>query len=192
MFCFTLVLHFTVILTKESSFAGRCQVFDCLKSFLDYRTCIDVLGNYERKADKMRPLYLSSFVIALLTSTIACTGGTKVSEGLLHPPETIVRQADGGKIFKLHKGDEIVIHLKGNRTTGYSWAIEEVDDNVLGLVNDVYIPDKPAITGSGGVWTVTFKAVSVGASPVRLKYWRPWEGESSVVERFEVTVRVGE
>ncbi len=159
---------------------------------MDYRTCIDVSGNYERKADKLRPLYLSTLIIALLTSTIACTGGTKVSEGLLPPPETIVRQADDGKVFKLRKGDEIVIHLKGNRTTGYSWAIEEVDDNVLELVNDVYIPDKPVLTGSGGVWTITFKAVSVGASPVRLKYWRPWEGESSVVERFEVTVRVGE
>ncbi|MEE9514677.1 MAG: protease inhibitor I42 family protein [Candidatus Brocadiales bacterium] len=131
-------------------------------------------------------------IIPLLTSTIACTGETKVSEGLLPPPETIIRQADGGKIFKLRKGDEIVIHLKGNRTTGYSWAIEEVDDNVLGLVNDVYIPDKPVMIGSGGVRTITFKAVLMGASPVRLKYWRPWEGESSVVERFEVTVQVGE
>ncbi|MCQ4574524.1 MAG: protease inhibitor I42 family protein [Candidatus Brocadiales bacterium] len=143
----------------------------------------------------MRPLHLIAsviIIIPLLTSTIACTGEAKKSEGVPAPSETLITQADGGKTFKVRKGGEITIRLKGNRTTGYSWAVEEADKNVLELIKDVYTPDQPVIPGSGGVRTLTFKAVSVDTVPVRLKYWRPWEGNSSAVKRFGVTIQVSE
>ena len=33
-------------------------------------------------------------------------------------------QADDNKSFSLHKGDELVIHLEENPTTGYRWEID--------------------------------------------------------------------
>jgi predicted secreted protein len=46
------------------------------------------------------------------------------------------------------------------------------------------------LPGSGGVHTFTFTAKHAGTSPLSLKAWRSWEGDSSVVARFSVTVQV--
>ena len=44
--------------------------------------------------------------------------------------------------------------------------------------------------GGGGTRSFTLKAEHPGIMQVRLKLWRDWEGESSIVERFTVTIRV--
>jgi len=44
--------------------------------------------------------------------------------------------------------------------------------------------------GSGGVhaWTVTAQAA--GRASLSFKYWRPWAGDTSVIDRFTVTLDV--
>ena len=44
--------------------------------------------------------------------------------------------------------------------------------------------------GSGGDVTFSFKAKARGTGDIALKHWRDWEGESSVVGRFRLHVKI--
>lgn len=140
----------------------------------------------------MRLLHLMILTIPLISSTTACTSDAKKSSEMNKPSDIVIGEADSGKSFQMGKGNEITVNLPSNPTTGYSWAIEKIDENVLALVNDVYTPDQPVIPGRGGIQTLTFKAIKTGTAPVELKYWRPWEGNTSIAKRFSVTVRVND
>ena len=140
---------------------------------------------------------------------------------------------DNGKSFQLNVGDEIVIHLKENPTTGFRWAIDQADDSILSLQGQHPTPSsggpaatagsptatpggQPVVTaggsnipagspttapgspvsrpgrpiGAGGTRTFTFIAKNAGTVDLQLKLWREWEGDSSIRERFEVTIDI--
>lgn len=102
---------------------------------------------------------------------------------------TIV-QEDKGKSFEVHLDDAIVIRLPENPTTGYRWAIDKVDEKLLELQESDFTPPSEPRLGAGGWRTLTFKAKSIGTSHIQLKHWREWEGDDSIIERFDVTIRI--
>jgi predicted secreted protein len=77
-----------------------------------------------------------------------------------------------------YAGQEIVIKLKSNPTTGYSWLLaDELDAKILEFKGSKYVPDAVAagIVGSGGQEVWTFMALAPGKDEISLKYVRPWE-----------------
>ncbi len=92
----------------------------------------------------------------------------------------------------MRRGETVALRLPGNPTTGYTWAVDEVDKKILELMDSSYSRSSPERIGSGGWRTLTFKAIAAGTTPVRLKYWRVWEGDTSVVKRFDITVQVND
>jgi inhibitor of cysteine peptidase len=106
--------------------------------------------------------------------------------------ELRLTHADDGQTRKIPKNDYLVIELEENPTTGYRWAIDVVDDDVLVLrSSELILPPDPMI-GGGGTRVFSFEAKAVGTTPIRLKKWREWEGDDSVIDRFGVTVSVTE
>jgi predicted secreted protein len=84
-----------------------------------------------------------------------------------------------------------VIHLKGQRSTGYTWVVDEVDDSIL-------IPDgEPQYAAPGNlrgaeeavVWK--FKSVGAGTTTLKLIYIRTFEKSQPPLKTFEVAVEVG-
>lgn len=97
--------------------------------------------------------------------------------------------ADNGKTINLQVGAAATLHLPENPSTGYRWAIDATDANVAEIKEEAYDPTSKAVGGGGEAqWLMEAKAP--GATTIKLKRWRQWEGESSVVERFELTLRV--
>jgi predicted secreted protein len=74
-------------------------------------------------------------------------------------------------------GDELVIELDANATTGYEWQIQTpTDDTVIELASSEYLaPDESAGMGAGGTQVFTFRATGVGTTDILIYYWRPWE-----------------
>lgn len=101
----------------------------------------------------------------------------------------ILTAADNGATIKLRVGGDAELRLPENATTGYRWTVDAIDGNLAELRDGEYLAGANAI-GSGGEaqWTVHAKAV--GTTIVKLKRWRHWEGERSVVERYEFTLQV--
>ena len=105
-------------------------------------------------------------------------------------PQLALTPADDGKSFEVDQGDVVVIGLDENPTTGYRWAVDRRDADILELQGSDFSPGTGAGIGGGGRRTLVFKARKAGTARVQLKLWRDWEGESSTTDRYAVTLRV--
>jgi len=86
---------------------------------------------------------------------------------------------DPGQTVTIGAGQEFVIALGSNPTTGYSWQ-ESHDQTMLELVEKIYKEEaKQGVVGAGGVEYFRFKAVKAGQTEITLVYQRPWEEEPS-------------
>ena len=107
-------------------------------------------------------------------------------------PTITLMRADSGKVVETRVGDTLVLHLDENPTTGYRWAMETRDEEVVALQSAVYVHGRSTGVASGGQRSLTFHAKKAGSVTLQLKLWRAWEGDASIVERFGVTLQVQE
>lgn len=100
----------------------------------------------------------------------------------------MLSSSDNGKTVELQVGSTIELRLPGNPSTGYEWAVD-ADPAFVEMGDGRYMPSSNGV-GSGGQLQWSIKAKAAGTTTIRLKHWRPWEGEPSVVERYEVTLAI--
>ena len=102
---------------------------------------------------------------------------------------SVLTAGDNGRTIELPVGGQVALHLPENATTGYRWAIDSADANFVDVKQGQYVSTSEAVGGGGEAqWLITAKAP--GETRIKLKRWRQWEGESSVVERYEFTLRI--
>jgi inhibitor of cysteine peptidase len=108
----------------------------------------------------------------------------------------VLTKQDKDKMLNVAVGESFVITLDENPTTGYVWAVEEQPESLV-LQSSDYVSDvhpnqlgAPMIVGAGGKRTFTFVAHKSGTTTLKLKHWRPWEGDASIVDTFSVPVVV--
>jgi inhibitor of cysteine peptidase len=101
-----------------------------------------------------------------------------------------VTTADNGATIEVQPGDEIVVRLEENPTTGYRWETDRVG-GPLEPAGDSYQMSTPGSIGGGGVHEFRFRATAPGTAHLALKNWRSWEGENSATRRFALDVRIG-
>ncbi len=99
-------------------------------------------------------------------------------------------RAEHGKSIEAQVGDLITVSLDENPTTGFRWALDKSDDDVVALTSSEYAVASGSRMGGGGQRVVTFEVRKTGVSAIQLKLWRAWEGDQSITQRFAVTLRV--
>ena len=102
----------------------------------------------------------------------------------------MLTQADNGRTIQAHTGDQIIISLDENPSTGFLWAIDKTDNSMLTQQSSDFTPMPGGALGSGGTRVFTFVAKNAGTVNLQLKYWRSFEGDSSIIRRFNVTIQV--
>jgi inhibitor of cysteine peptidase len=100
-----------------------------------------------------------------------------------------LEQSDDGRSIELPVGATLELRLPENPSTGYRWTVDQVDSTVLRVNEPRFVADGGAV-GRGGARVFSFSATKPGHSPLSLKLWREWEGDSSVTSRFGVTLTV--
>lgn len=100
----------------------------------------------------------------------------------------VVDEQQSGNRIDVRPGEVVTIRLKENPTTGYRWAIEQAGG--LQLEGDRHAGMGPA-PGAGGMRELNFRAQVPGDHVLRLKQWRDWQGDASVIGRFQLSVHVG-
>ncbi len=93
-------------------------------------------------------------------------------------------EVTGAETVEVGTGDEVVIRLPENATTGYVWSVGSVDDN-LTLTGADAIPAEP---GSRGERVFRVRAISAGSGDIVLRLGRVWE--PAPVDEITVTVAV--
>ena len=99
-------------------------------------------------------------------------------------------RADHRRTAEVRVGEQLAVQLPENPTTGFTWAIDETDRQRLMLDGSDYLPPELGFIGAKGWRTFRFTARRPGDMTLQLKYWRVWEGEGSVTDRFTVTLRI--
>lgn len=108
--------------------------------------------------------------VALLVAFALAAAGAGAAAGRI----IIVGSAKNGKSVTLRRGDQLVVSLKGNATTGYAWKVKSVAKSVLKRLSVTYVPDPNPnhLVGTGGVYKLRFKALVRGTTMLRLVYAR--------------------
>jgi len=103
----------------------------------------------------------------------------------------LVAKDSGGQV-QMKVGQNLVISLKDNPSTGYRWETVELDESILPLLTRDYKQRdaKPGMVGVGGTLTFGFKAIAAGQTSIKLIYARPLSGEDDIADTFAVAVEV--
>ena len=95
-----------------------------------------------------------------------------------------------GQEITLKQGQTLVLSIEGNPTTGYQWAVDELDESILAPAADPDYKSDSMLIGSGGTYTYKFNTVNLGETTLRLKYYRDFENDTPPVDFFEIHVTV--
>ena len=113
----------------------------------------------------------------------ACGGNADASRTLS------LSAKDSGKTVQVHPGDEIVVTLDSNASTGFRWVLTRAPDaQVVELLGSDYVTPESTLLGAGGQEVWRFRASGEGTSTLQLTYQRA-SGETAG-EPFEITVDV--
>ena len=113
--------------------------------------------------------------IVSLSVLTGCARQKGDSDQLSETPENI----------KTGPGEDFVITLASNPTTGYSWRISEPLPSMLELAGRQFkaAENTEDIAGAGGLEEWTLKSIGKGEATVTFEYVRPWEEDTPPIKR---------
>jgi inhibitor of cysteine peptidase len=98
-------------------------------------------------------------------------------------------EQDSGREISVQIGDEVLVDLEENPSTGYAWALTSMIPGALEFQNSSFSPGEGGI-GSGGRRSFVFRASAAGSTALELQLRRPWESGSPPEARFALVVHV--
>jgi inhibitor of cysteine peptidase len=105
----------------------------------------------------------------------------------------VLTRVDNNRTAAVRVGERIEARLPENPTTGFAWAIDETSSRRLALDGTDYTPPvESGFIGTRGQRTFRFTARQPGEVALKFKYWRVWEGDASIKERFAVTLQISD
>ena len=139
----------------------------------------------------LQRIVVSGALASVIVTVAACTlfQGTPKP-----PPEPVSVSADqSGTSVALASGQDLVVRLPSNPTTGYRWIYVEPKDAVLRVDGPSSYEAQSAggAAGAGGTEIWKLAPLKPGQQQLRFEYRRPWEQDvaPSRVATYTVTVK---
>jgi inhibitor of cysteine peptidase len=102
----------------------------------------------------------------------------------------VKKYSDPGTPITNAVGQEFLIALEANPTTGYQWQLSKPLEPALKLEETSYSPEEGQVVGSGGTQYWRFEGVAPGTATVTLNYLKPWEKDVAPAKTESFTVNV--
>ena len=92
--------------------------------------------------------------------------------------------------LELRAGQQFILRLPSNPTTGFRWLLRDAAPQVLqSLGPEVYTnPEDAGVVGSAGISTWRFQVAQAGEGRLLLTYERPWEVGVAPAQRFDCLI----
>ncbi len=120
--------------------------------------------------------------------------GDKEAKGdiKLPPGPATLTEAANGRTVAAAVGQVIMVRLRSNPSTGYSWAKPVLKGRSVVQSGKMKYAARPArgMVGAGGATATAFKAVRRGTTTITMGYRRPWEKGKAPARTFAVTIEV--
>lgn len=102
-------------------------------------------------------------------------------------------EKDDGKTVTVTEGQNLVVKLQSNPSTGYKWKVVSTD-RTFGYPSDERFLRNSDAVGSGGLQRFSWKTKSplnmVGEHTVKMEYKRSWETNASPAKTFSFKVKI--
>ena len=100
-------------------------------------------------------------------------------------------EPDSGGERSVAVGDDLVIRLIENRTTGYRWHLSAPGD-AFAVVDDTYQPAESGLPGAPGMRTVRLRAAHPGSHELTAASRRSWESGAGSGPRLRFLIHVSD
>jgi len=132
-------------------------------------------------------LFLTALAAVIILSACSHPQSVQVS-----PPEQLpIATSDNGTKVNAFDGQELVITLDSNPSTGYIWETKDLDPTMFLQVGETqFTSSNPNLVGSGGTQTLTIRTLKTGTATLTLVYHRPWETGVAPANTFSVELLV--
>jgi inhibitor of cysteine peptidase len=104
--------------------------------------------------------------------------------------EYTFEEKDSGSHVQVERGAKITIELKENPTTGYRWTIGGIDEALLAIKGDEFLPPDQKSPGTGGLRRFLFCAKAEGSTALTLINKRAWQRDDKAVNTFNLAIRI--
>jgi predicted secreted protein len=102
---------------------------------------------------------------------------------------SVVEVGEKGSELEVSVGDEVIVRLAENSTTGYRWSVGEVGAVLTVETSEVGVAASAA-PGAASERVIRFRAIKPGTARVSLVLARPWEHAQSPQDVFDFVVHV--
>jgi inhibitor of cysteine peptidase len=127
---------------------------------------------------KMSKLIFHCFLLITLILCTGCQSSNLITAG--KEPTDIIR---------INSGEEFMITLDSNPTTGYQWQMARpLDNRLLKFMGTEYLASQKGLIGAGGKEQWSFQAIEKGKACIYLEYVRPWEKDAEPAIKKEFTI----
>ena len=135
-------------------------------------------------------------IVLILVMAGACARGAEASKdvSVIVPVDEFAAAKNVAKTVEINPGEELVVILGSNPSTGYSWTetAQIGDGAVIAQTGHNYVaPGQTSepVVGAAGHERWTFDPLAAGTTKITMKYSRPWETVPAEWN-FELTVVV--
>ena len=133
---------------------------------------------------------LAVFLLAAIPAAYLVARDVTARAGRGESSDVHVGAQDSGSRIELQVGQHLVVELRANYSTGYSWEVVSSGEPVLRQEGSPAYKEDSHRPGAGGLVTYRFRAQQAGTASLELVYVRPWEKGVEPAERFSLTVTV--
>ena len=118
---------------------------------------------------------IKKILLGLLIMVAGCTTASSLS----------LSEIDNSRTINTTVGDEIIITLAGNASTGYSWQFTSSNGTLFKTLGEAYTPNKhpTGLIGVSGKFTYKIKTLKKGTFSIIARYYRPWENFDPIKDK---------
>ena len=136
-------------------------------------------------------LWLVVVLLALAALLAGCGASAKAGSA---SGDIVLDREDMGQKVVLQEGQNLVITLEANPSTGYRWDVADTADQVLAQAGEPEFQSgaegQADVVGASGIQILRFEAKERGKGTLTLVYHRPWETDVQPLETLTVEVEV--
>jgi inhibitor of cysteine peptidase len=144
----------------------------------------------------MRQRYVTKlwFAVILLAVAALVAGCGAAAKAGSASGDVVLDREDMGQKVVLLVGQNLVITLDANPSTGYRWDVTDAASQVLAQAGEPEFQSgaegQADVVGASGVQILRFEAKERGTTTLTLVYHRPWETDVEPLETLTAEVEV--
>jgi inhibitor of cysteine peptidase len=105
--------------------------------------------------------------------------------------EHAIRGAPGTSAdISTQTGDELVVYLPENPSTGYQWGLASYDTQLVEPAGDTYQPAGPPRPGTGGTRVLRLRAAAAGQTVIVIRLRRGRSSPAAAAQEFTLKVSI--